>query len=85
MKDLRKSHAKAKANGVDVGATGAVDDDTSKYRAMWRLPRDITFCQISGRTGVELQLLLQENPFGGGGKLNEWQHPSGGRHCGLHG
>ena len=37
---------------------------------MWRLPEDMTFRQVSGRTGVKLQLLLQENPFGGGGKLN---------------
>ena len=30
----------------------------------------MTFRRISGRTGVKLQLLLQENPFGDGGKLN---------------
>ena len=67
MKDLRKSRAKAKKNGVDVGATGAVDADMPEYRAMWRLPRDMTFKQVCGATGVPVQLLLQENPFGGGG------------------
>ena len=36
----------------------------------YRRVQDMTFRQISGRTGVKLQLLLQENPFGGGGTLN---------------
>ena len=66
MKDLRKAKAKAKRDGVDVGATGAVDADGIKYRAMWRLPRDMTFKQVSGAIGVPVQLLLHENPFGDG-------------------
>jgi len=69
MKDMRKARAQA-TRATPVRATAAVNPaavtEAARWRSMWTLPRDMTFKQVSGVTGVPVNLLLRENPFGGG-------------------
>ena len=49
--------------------TGAVDcPTTGDYHSMWSLPDDMTYVyqEVAGHLGVDVHLLLQENPCGDG-------------------